>query len=113
MTSLLLGALLLEGCTAVRATYYIVDAEKKYQAAVAEGALEQAPYEITMASEFLTKAKEEDGYSDFGATEMLCRKSIEYSAAAYERSSDDGRPDVKDADEIVPEEKPEEPVKEE
>lgn len=101
-----LFALLLPGCTAARATYFLLDAQQKYQDAVQEGAEKAAPYEITLAHEFLEKAKEEDGYSDFGATEALCKKSIEYSAAAYQRAVDDV--DVKGADEIVPEQKREE-----
>src|SRR5687767_1455074 len=83
----------LGGCTAVRASYYLLDAQRKFDAAVAEGAEQKAPYEYTLAREFLQKAKEEDGYSDFGASEMLSRKSIEYAAVAFEKASDDGRPD--------------------
>lgn len=100
---LALSAPLLGGCAAGRASYFLLDAQRKLDAAAAEGAEKRAAYEYTMAREFLRKAKEENGYSDFGATESLSRRSIEYAAAAYERSSDDGRPDVTNAEQIVPE----------
>lgn len=105
-----LFALLLPGCTAARATYFLLDAEQKYQDALQEGAEKAAPYEITLAREFLEKAKEEDGYSDFGATEALCKKSIQHSATAYQKAVEDV--DVKGADEMVPEERREKEAEE-
>jgi hypothetical protein len=102
----------LGGCTAVRASYYLLDAQRKFESAVNAGAEQRAPYEFTLAEQYLQKAREEDGYSDFGAAEMLSRKSIEYAAAAFEKASDEGRPDVSGAESIVPEEKKEEPPKE-
>jgi hypothetical protein len=104
----------LAGCAAARATYFLYDAERKFDEAVAAGAPERAPYEITLASEFLDKAKEEDGYSDFGAAESLSRKSMEYSAAAFAKANDDAEPlreQVEKADEFVPEEKKKEEEK--
>jgi hypothetical protein len=104
----------LAGCTAARASYFLYDAQRKYEEALAAGAPDRAVYEITLASEFLQKAKEEDGYSDFGACESLSRKSIEYSAAAFAKANDDAQPmrdQVQKADEFVPEEKQKEPEK--
>lgn len=106
MKWMLLTALALSGCTAGRATYYVIDAQQKYQDALAQGAEKHAAYEITMAREYLAKAKEESGYSDYGATEQLCKKSMEFSAAAYAKASDVGD-DIEGADQIVPEEKKE------
>ncbi|MFZ5475445.1 MAG: hypothetical protein ACOZNI_01615 [Myxococcota bacterium] len=99
------------GCTAARATYFIYDAERKFNEAVEAGAPTRAVYEITLAEQFLQKAKEEDGYSDFGATEALCRKSMEYSAAAFAKANDEGkdlREKVEGVENFVPEVKPEE-----
>lgn len=98
------------GCAA-RASYFIFDAEHKYNVALAEGADEKAVYEITMAREFLWKAKEEVNSSDYGSAEALCKKSKAYSQEAYDRSVDRGV-NVGNADEFVPETKPEVPVEE-
>jgi hypothetical protein len=103
-------SLLLTGCTAARASYFLLDAERKYQSAVEQGATERAPYEITLAHEYLWKAKEETNYSDYGAAEQLCKKSIAWSASAYEKTADG--PDLKNSDEFVPEIKEEKPVEE-
>lgn len=104
-----LALLVSGGCTAARASYLVLDAEQKYKTAVSEGADEKAVYEITMAKEFLWKAKEEVNSSDFGAAEALCKKSKAYSQEAYDKSVDRGV-DVGNADEFVPETKPEVPV---
>jgi hypothetical protein len=110
MTLPLLPILLLGGCTAGRASYYLLDAQRKFDSAVAEGAESRAPYEYTMSKEFLQKAKEESGYSDFGPCEKLAKKSAEYAQAAIEKSADNGA-EVKNADQFVPEEKKEEEKK--
>ena len=101
----ILLALLLTGCAA-RASYYVVDAERKFQAALDAGGEERAVYETTLAREYLWKAKEEVNSSDYGAAEQLCKKSIAWSLEAYEKSADDG-PDLEKTDEFVPEEKKE------
>lgn len=106
MRALLLLALFSSGCAA-RASYYVFDAERKFQDAVDAGAEERAVYEATLAREYLWKAKEEINSSDYGAAEQLCKKSIAWSAEAYEKSADDG-PNLEKNDEFVPEEKPEE-----
>ena len=106
MRALLLLVLFLSGCAA-RASYYVFDAERKFQAAVDAGGDERAVYETTLAREYLWKAKEEVNSSDYGAAEQLCKKSIAWSAEAYEKSADDG-PNLDKNDEFVPEIKPEE-----
>lgn len=107
MRLLLLSTLLATGCTAARASYFVIDAERKFQTAVEAGGEERAVYETTLAREYLWKAKEEVNSSDFGAAEQLCKKSIAWSAEAYEKAADDG-PDLDKSDEFVPETKPEE-----
>ena len=87
--SILLLPLLLTGCTAGRATYMLVNAEREYQTAVEQGADQRAVYEITLAHEYLQKAKEEAGYSEYGPVDQLCKASITWSQTAYKKSTDD------------------------
>ena len=106
MRALLLLALFLSGCAA-RASYFVFDAQRDYEAAVNAGGEERAVYETTLAREYLWKAKEEVNSSDYGAAEQVCKKSMAWSAEAYEKSADDG-PNLDKTDEFVPETKPEE-----
>lgn len=107
LATLALGVL--SGCTAGRASYLVLDAQRTYETAVAAGGEERAVYEITLAREYLWKAKEEVNSSDYGAAEQLCKKSKAWSAEAIEKSEDRGA-DVRNADQFVPELKPEKPV---
>jgi hypothetical protein len=96
----------LVGCTAARASYLLVDAQKRYAEAVAEGAVERAPYEAELARVYLDKAKEELNGSDYGASERMSRKAAEAATAAYDKVADDGRPELRgNTDAIVPEER--------
>lgn len=96
----------LAGCTAARASYLLVDAEKRYADAVAEGAAERAPYEAALARAYLDKAKEEINASDYGASERMARKAAEAAKVAYDKVADDGRPVITgNTDAIVPEER--------
>ena len=97
----------LSGCAA-RAAFFVLNAERKLQSAEGVEAPERAVYEYTLAREYLWKAKEEVNFSDYGAAEQLCKKSMAWSAEAYEKSADYG-PDMENADEFVPEVKPEAP----
>lgn len=102
MRPLMLLPLLLSGCTAGRATFMLVNAEREYQTALEQGADQKAVYEITLAHEYLQKAKEEAGYSDYGPVDQLCKASITWSQTAYKKSSDE----IPDADQqVVPEER--------
>jgi hypothetical protein len=98
----LLLPLLLTGCTAGRASYMLINAEREYQTAVEQGADQKAVYEITLAHEYLQKAKEEAGYSDYGPVDQLCKTSITWSQSAYKKSSDEV-PETNP--EVVPDEK--------
>ncbi|MDP2306899.1 MAG: DUF4398 domain-containing protein [Pseudomonadota bacterium] len=109
LLSLLPLSLSASGC-ALRASYFVLDAERKFQGAVEAGGDERAVYETTLAREYLWKAKEEVNSSDYGAVEQLCKKSVAWSAEAYEKSADVG-PDLEKSDEFVPETKPEEEKK--
>jgi hypothetical protein len=107
--TLILLSLPLAGCTAARAAYMVHDAQKRYAEALAEGALERAPYETELARAYLEKAKEEINESDYGASERLARKAAEVATVAYDKVTDMGRPEIKgNTEEFVPEVKPEE-----
>jgi hypothetical protein len=97
----------LSGCAA-RAAFFVLNAERKLAAAEEAEAADRAVYEYTLAREYLWKAKEEVNFSDYGAAEQLCKKSMAWSTEAYEKSADFG-PDMENADEFVPEVKPEIP----
>lgn len=84
-----LVALLTSGCAA-RAGFVLLDAERSYRDAVDAEAEERAPYEFTLAHEYLQKAKEEDGYSDYSAVEQLCRASKQASIKAVKESQERG-----------------------
>ena len=94
------------GCAAARAGYFLVNAERKYQSAMDQGADDRAPYEATLAGAYLDKAREEDGYSDYGVTEKLCKRSMEMSTKALARSEDLAAPAT-----FIPEERAKEPEK--
>ena len=78
----LIGALA-TGCAAARGNYYLFDATDVLMKANAAGASE-AIYEWTMATEFLQKAREEAGYSDYEYAETLARESIDWARRAQE-----------------------------
>jgi hypothetical protein len=85
-----LPLLLLPGCTAIKAAYSLVDAQRAFREAEDAGADVRAVYQYTLAEEYLKKAREEDGYSDYGAVDKLCRKAKEASALAVEDATSGG-----------------------
>lgn len=95
-------------CAAGRSSYFLLTAERAYQASLAEGAQEKAPYEITLAGEYLRKAKEENGYADFGASERLAKASTTFSGMAMKRARDEGVDEA--TQEAVPEQRVLEPM---
>jgi hypothetical protein len=96
------------GCAAGRSSYFLLTAERAYQASLAEGAKEKAPYEITLAGEYLKKAKEENGYADFGVSERLAKASQTFSGMAMKRARDEGVDEA--TQDVVPEQRIEKPV---
>lgn len=106
----LLVLLSLSGCTAARGGYAIIDAQRAYKEAVDAGAEEYAVYSITLANEYLSKAREEVGYSDYGAADKLCQKAKVASAKAAAEARTGG---VKvEYEEILPESEVEKPSEE-
>ena len=79
-----LATLPLTGCGAARSVYYLWDAQKDLLNAQEAQAPEKAVYEYTLAREYLMKAREEAGYSDYAASESLAQKSSDWSSKAAE-----------------------------
>lgn len=78
------GLLALSGCAAGRNVYYLWDAQRAFQEAELKEASTKAIYEYTLAREYLMKAREEAGYSDYRESEDLARKALEWSNKAAE-----------------------------
>lgn len=103
----LLLSCVLPGCAAGRSTYFLINAQRDYQNAIAEDAEKKAPYEITLAAEYLRKAKEENNYADYGASERLAKTSMQHAQKAIEQTSQEQIDESNE--EFVPEEKKDEP----
>lgn len=73
-------------CGPVLSTSRRADAEEALQAAANLNAAERAPYEYTLAQEYLHKADELWGYSDFGASAEYAQKSIDMAHVAAEKA---------------------------
>lgn len=87
-----LSLVALSGCTAAYSSYQFLEAQRAYQEALAEGAQEKAVYEITLAHAYLQKAREEIGYSDYGAADELCSQSTAFSEKASQISREEVLP---------------------
>ena len=61
-----LACLLGSGCGPLMSTYLILDAQAELDGAKTAEAEQFALYEYTAAQQYLTKAREEQGYADFG-----------------------------------------------
>ena len=70
------------GCTAVNASYHLVDAEITVKKAEAYGANVHAIYEYTMALRYLDKAREENGYSEYKLSAELALTASEWADQA-------------------------------
>lgn len=79
-TGLLLAALGLafSGCGIVRSTAALKDATTQYEEARRAGAAKKARYEYVLGVEYLRKAQEEAGYSDYSTAEKLARQATAF-----------------------------------
>ena len=85
---LLLGvvAVLETACGPIRSTSGVVYARQAIQDAESEGADGVALYEMTLAREYLRKAREEMGYNDYYMAEQLAIKAEEMADLAMEKT---------------------------
>ena len=74
------------GCAPVTGTVQIVNAELALAEAEDVGAPRYATYEYTMAREYLRKAREAQGCSDFQASRRFSRKARRYAESALQQS---------------------------
>lgn len=72
-------------CGPILSTKGISDAKDAFAKAEEVNAKEKAPYEYTLAQEYLRKADELWGYSKFGDSYKYTELSIEMSEAAVEK----------------------------
>ena len=76
------------GCGASMSTYLILKAQYELDGAEAAEAEKFAPYEYTAANLYLDKAREEQGYADFGASIKYAWKAEELAIQGRERSNE-------------------------
>jgi len=85
--ALLMAVALVEtACGPIRATTGMTDARLAIQDAEAEGADAVALYEMTLAREYLGKAREELGFNDYYMAEQLALKAVELADLALEKT---------------------------
>ncbi len=79
---LVIAAALAPGCTAINASYHLVDAEITVNKSRDYGADVHAVYEYTMALRYLDKAREENGYSEYKLSAELAQTAAEWADQA-------------------------------
>lgn len=72
----------LSGCTAIKSSVHLIQAEQDLTKAEQRNADDEAIYEYTMALRYLEKAREENGYSDYKDSAELSKSSSEWSEKA-------------------------------
>jgi hypothetical protein len=77
------------GCGPVISTYLIVSAQADLDGARAAEAEKYAVYEYTAASEYLHKAREEQGYADFGPSIDFAYKAQDLAEKATTRAQEE------------------------
>lgn len=82
----LLAALFATGCGPIMSTQLILDAQADLDGATAAEAERYAAYELTAAREYLYKAREEQGYADFGPSIDYAQKAGRLARQARERA---------------------------
>jgi len=84
LSSLLVS--LASGCGPLISSYLIISAQAELDGADAAQGERFAPYEYTAATEYLAKAREEQGYADFGPSIDYAFKANELAVKAKERA---------------------------
>jgi hypothetical protein len=76
----------LVGCAPIVSGVQIVKANIALSAAETAGAKKTAVYEYTAASEYLKKAREENAYADFAASETFADKALDFALRARKKA---------------------------
>ncbi|MBI3179477.1 MAG: DUF4398 domain-containing protein [Deltaproteobacteria bacterium] len=74
------------GCGPIVSGVEIVNANVALSAAETAGAKRTAIYEYTAAREYLQKAREEHGYSDFWASRVYAERALDYALKARKKA---------------------------
>ena len=82
----MITVVLMSGCGPIMSTRNIEDAKDAMKKADAVNAAERAPYEYYMAQEYLRKADELWGYSQFGYSAEYAQKAFDMAKAATEKA---------------------------
>ena len=77
---------LASGCGPLISSYLIISAQAELDGAEAAQGERYAVYEYTAASEYLAKAREEQGYADFGPSIDFAFKANDLAVKAKERA---------------------------
>lgn len=77
------------GCGPIISSYLIVGAQADLEGAQAAEAQQYAVYEYTAASEYLHKAREEQGFADFGPSIDFAFKAQDLAQKATARAQDE------------------------
>ena len=83
---LALAAVVLGACGPTKSTALILDADVQLEAARTAGADKLAPYEYTAAGQYLHKAREEQGYSDFEVAIDFAQKALDNAVKAKKKA---------------------------
>lgn len=97
----------LTGCASLKGTYVVVTSQQQLHLSQ-QASAEEAEYLWTLADEYMSKAREEWGHSDYGAAEELAyaaadwaRKAEEAAAQGVRKRSLEGATDIV-PDDVVP-----------
>ncbi len=80
------GTSIATGCGPVLSTYLILSAQAELDGAKAAEAEKYAPYYYTASEQYLAKAREEQGYADFGPSVEYAWKAKDHAEEARERA---------------------------
>ena len=84
--ALLALSVLFTACGPISTTIALHDAEAAIETARSADAARYAAFELTSADEYLRKALEEEGYSDFQAAIDLAQRALVFADKARERA---------------------------
>jgi len=79
-------ALCAAGCGPIQSTSIIMDADTQLEAARAADASRYAPYEYTLATAYLHKARELEGYADYEVCIDFAQKALNNAKKARDLS---------------------------
>lgn len=83
------AALSLTGCGPILSTYLILSAQAELDGANAAEAEKYAVYEYTAAAQYLHKAREEQGYADYGPSIDYAFKAEEMAKKGSEKANEE------------------------